>query len=318
MDINQRLRGRAFLRSPATAIPPGSGPNQGSPDQSSPDHSPDQNVADQNGAHQNGGDHSSADHSTADPMLRDRNLTDRALLRIGALTGVLGVVVEVVMDQLHPARSQPNDSAAAFREYAQSAIWTWVHIGQFLGTVLILTALLALARTLARQPGPAGALALLGAAAAVITTSIFAVQMAVDGVALKAAIDVWTKASGSAGEASAFQLADGLRSIEKGLGGFFQMVNGLTLLALGVSVALGRMYPRWLGWIGAAAGAGFLVGGMVTANTGFSATASTVLLAPLLFFIVFVLGASRAMWRNSAIASSVYRPGPRRDAAQAR
>jgi hypothetical protein len=308
MDINQRLRRRAFLRPTDTAGPPGSGPDQGSPDQSSPDQN-----ADQNGAHQNGGDHSSAD-----PILRDPKLTDRALLRIGALTGVLGVVVEVVMDQLHPARSQPNDSVAAFREYARSANWTWVHIGQFLGTVLILTALLALARTLARQPGLAGGLALLGAAAAVITTSIFAVQMAVDGVALKAAIDVWTKASGSAGEASAFQLADGLRSIEKGLGGFFQMVNGLTLLALGVSVALGRLYPHWLGWTGAAAGAGFLVGGMVTANTGFSATASTVLLAPLLFFIVFVLGASRAMWRSSAIASSVYVPGLRRDIGQSR
>ena len=219
-------------------------------------------------------------------------------MRVGAVVGVLGVVLQIVMDQLHPSAAQPNDSVAAFREYARSDIWTSVHIGQFFGTLLIVAALLALARSCARQPGSAGALAVLGAGAAVVTASVFAVQMAVDGVALKAAIEVWVTATGSTDQVSAFHLADSIRSVEKGVGGFFQLTNGTALFALGLSVVLGRAYPRWLGWTGAAAGVGFLVGGAVTAHTGFSTEATTVLLVPLLLFVVFLLGACAAMWRR--------------------
>ena len=45
---------------------------------------------------------------------------DRALLRLGAIVGVVGVVLQVVMDRLHPHRVDPNNSAAVFREYAES------------------------------------------------------------------------------------------------------------------------------------------------------------------------------------------------------
>jgi hypothetical protein len=224
---------------------------------------------------------------------------DRPLLRIGATAGVLGVILQIATDQLHPAHAHPNDSAAAFAEYARSGIWVSVHIGQFLGTLLIVLALIALARTAARQPGTAGALASVGAVVAVIVAAVFTVQMAVDGVALKAAVDVWSSASG-ADKSTAFLMANDIRSIEKGLGGFFQMSNGLTLLALGLSLGLGHAFPRWLGWTGVLAGAGWFAGGVITAHTGFSMEASRVLLGPLILTIVFVIGASVAMWRTSS------------------
>lgn len=56
---------------------------------------------------------------------------DRSLLRLGAAFGALGVVLQIITDRLHPHRVDPNDSAAVFREYATSDIWTAVHIGQF-------------------------------------------------------------------------------------------------------------------------------------------------------------------------------------------
>src|SRR5215213_10667342 len=87
---------------------------------------------------------------------------ERALLRIGAVTAVLGIVVEIVMDLLHPSGADPNDSAAAFAEYARSGDWAYVHIGQFLGTLLVVITLVALSRPLSRQPGLAGALATVG------------------------------------------------------------------------------------------------------------------------------------------------------------
>ena len=225
---------------------------------------------------------------------------ERALLRIGAVTAVLGIVVEVVMDRLHPSGADPNDSAAAFAEYARSGDWAYVHMGQFLGTLLIVLTLVALSRPLSRQPGLAGALASVGAVTAVLVAAVFAVQMAVDGVALKGAIDAWAGATSVAERATTFQVADGIRWVEKALSSFFHLTNGLTLLALGLSVALGDRYRSWPGWVGALSGVAFLAGSVTVARTGFSAEADRLLLPGLLLSAVFVLGAAWSMWRTPA------------------
>ena len=224
---------------------------------------------------------------------------DSALLRVGAVAGLTGLALQVVMDRLHPARADPNDSRAAFTEYAHSGIWTAVHIGQFLGTLLLALALLALARALSRQPGLPGALAVVGAVTAVLLAAVFTVQMAVDGVALRAAIDTWTHAPAGPARTSAFQVAEGVRGLEKGLSGFFHLANGLTLVSLGLSVALGQLYARWLGWVAALAGLAFLAGGWVTAHTGFSPQAGLFLTPALLLLAVFVVGACVSMWRRA-------------------
>jgi hypothetical protein len=227
---------------------------------------------------------------------------DRSLLRLGAVAGVAGLLLQVLAGQLHPGHADPNDSSAAFAEYARSDDWVAVHIGQYLGTLLIAVALIALARSAARQPGTAGALAVVGAVGAVVVAAVFTVQMAVDGVALKAAVGAWAGASG-AERPAAFLMADDIRAVEKGLAGFFQMTNGWTLLILGLSLALGRAFPRWLGWTAAVAGAGWLAGGVATAYTGFSPVASTILLGPTLLSLVFLIGVCVAMWRRGTLPS---------------
>ena len=97
---------------------------------------------------------------------------------------------------------------------------------------------------------------------AVLVAAVFAVQMAVDGVALKAAINTWVDAPSPGDQSAAFQVAEAVRWTEKGLGGFFQFLNGITLLALGVSIALGARYPKWIGFVGALAGIGFVAGAL--------------------------------------------------------
>jgi hypothetical protein len=226
--------------------------------------------------------------------------TDSALLRIGAVLGVTGVLLQIVMDQMHPAHADPNDSQAAFTEYSHYGLWTLVHIGQFLGTLFLVLALLALARTLSRQRGVAGALAVIGAVTAIMLGTVFAVQMAVDGVALRSAIHTWTKAAPGSEKTSAFQVADGLRGLEKGLSGFFHLNNGLTLITLGLSIALGNLFARWLGAIAVLSGLAFLIGGIVTARAGFSDDAGLVLTPALLLLAVFIVGICISMWRRAA------------------
>ena len=231
-----------------------------------------------------------------------RSTSDRALLRIGAVAIPIGIVLQILMETLHPSNADPNDSAAAFQEYAASNTWTIVHIGQFFAALLVALALVTLARSLTRQGGVAGALAVIGGVTAILVAAIFAVQMAVDGVALKATIDTWTNATQARDKASAYQVAEGMRALEKGLSGFFHLVNGTTLLALGLAIAFGRSYPRWLGWVGAVSGLGFLAGGIVTAHTGFSPLAGTVLLGPTVLVAIFLIGAAVCMWRRSSTA----------------
>ena len=225
---------------------------------------------------------------------------DATVLRLGAAAGLVAIVLTLVMDRLHPGHAAPNDSAAVFPEYAASEIWVYVHIGQFLGTTLVVMSLLALARSLSRQYGAPGALALAGMVSALMVVVVFAVQMAVDGVVLWHAVRVWVDAAPGPAQDTAFQVAESVRSAEKGLSGFFHLSNGLTLLSLGLSVALGRLYARWLGWVSVAAGCLFLVGGVVTARTGFSPESSLVLTPGALLLVVFLVGACVSMWRRAA------------------
>jgi len=226
---------------------------------------------------------------------------DRLALRAGAVAGLVGLVLRIVTDQLHPSTAPPNDSAAAFREYARSDIWTYVHVGQYLCALLIVMSLLALARRLSRQDSLAGVLALVGGVMAVMVAVVFTVQMAVDGVALRSAVHAWVTAAPGAATVSAFGVAESVRSLEKGLSGFFLLNDGFTLLALGLAIALGHRYARWLGWAGAVAGVAFLVGGVVTASTGFSPESGVFLGPGSILLAVFVVGVCVSMWRDDAL-----------------
>jgi hypothetical protein len=234
---------------------------------------------------------------SADPVAQG----DCVLFRLTSALGVLGVVTVVVMEVfLHPHQAHPNNSPAAFREYAASGAFTSIHIGDFVGTVGIVLAFVGLYRSVSAQGGWSRACATVGVVAAIVTAAIFAVQMAVDGVALKSAVDNWASAPVSE-KPVAFRVADGIRDVEKGLSGFFQITNGIALLALGTALALGRTKARWLGVVGALAGVGALVGGWTTAHTGFSAAASRFSLPTVVFLVVFVLGVCTLLWRQGFI-----------------
>lgn len=230
------------------------------------------------------------------PDPRPERQLDRRILRLGALSGVVGVIVEFAAGTLHPGHVQPNDSVAVFQEYAASSVWTNVHIAQFVGGFLVAIALIILAASMPRT-GVSGALAFVAGVAGVLVAAVFAVQMAVDGVALKWTIDAWLAAAPADRPAALF-VAESVRDLEKGLSGFFHLLNGTTLLTVGASIAAGRAYPRALGWLGIVAGVGFIAGGVATAHTGFSPASGELLSPAALVGIVFLVGAAVTMWRS--------------------
>jgi hypothetical protein len=228
-------------------------------------------------------------------------------LRIAALGGIVGVLSQLALAQLHAGHGDPNDSAHAFADYAASDIWTNVHIGQFAGTLLIALALLALARSVARDGGVPQALAGVATVTLVTLIAVFAVQMAVDGVALKAAADAWVAATDPTAKAVAYSAAETVRSIEKGLSAFFNLLNGTAILALGAAIVASRSHSRVVGAIGALTGLGFITGGIEAAHTGFSPEAAAILSPTALFLAVFLVGLLVTAWRAPRSAQQARR-----------
>src|SRR5262245_28085398 len=121
-------------------------------------------------------------------------MTARAFLRLSAFLLLVGVVLSFVAGFLHPSHEKPNEHVAVFAEYAASTNWIAVHLGQFVGIAILIAGLVALYYALDVRSGAPMWLARFGAVAAVATLALYAVLQAVDGVALKHAVDAWSSA----------------------------------------------------------------------------------------------------------------------------
>jgi hypothetical protein len=191
--------------------------------------------------------------------------------------------------------ADPNDSLAAFSEYAADRLWGASHLGQFIGIVSIGVALLVLGRTLGDGPA-VEACVLLGGAGTVASVATAAALQAVDGIALKAMVDAWAAAPADQ-KVAAFHAAYGVRRIEVGLASLTSLLLGLTTLAYALALLATKSYPRWLGAVGLVGAGGLLVSGVAMAYRGFSPFEMDVSmpssLALMLFLVVFAVMALR-------------------------
>jgi hypothetical protein len=192
----------------------------------------------------------------------------RTAVRAGTALVLGGGVAEYAVTTLHPHSAQPNDHAAAFAEYAASDDWIAVHLGQFAAGLVLLVGVLTLLSAL-RSAGAPRPLVRTGTALTVLAGSVFAVLQAVDGIALKHAVDSLAAAPPEQADAW-FHDAEIVRWTEWSMAAFSQLTLGLTVLALALAVARSRALPRWTALPAAVAGAGFLVNGGLVASAGFS------------------------------------------------
>jgi hypothetical protein len=168
-----------------------------------------------------------------------REFTLSGVLMLGGFA--LNAVVTVA---LHPS-GEEGDREAIFAEYADGGAWVATHLGQFAGVLLGLAGLFVLARAMRLE---APHLAAFAAAGAVITAATWAVAQAVDGVALKHAVDAWADASRPE-EASRFAAAESVLWTDWGVQSYFRVLYALTLTLLGVAVAVSRLFvPGSGGW----------------------------------------------------------------------
>ena len=220
---------------------------------------------------------------------------DRLTARIGAVLFLLGLVVVIISTQLHPAHENPMDNPAVFREYAQSGLWVAVHLGQLAGFLLVIGGLIALSFSVAIRPDAAAAVARFGLAAAVMTGASFTILQAVDGIALKRAVDAWVSAPADQ-QVAAFA-AEAIRWIEIGVNSVSFSLVGLTLVLYGIALALSSVYPSWTGWLAVAAGIAHLIRGVGVSYLGF--VPSIAALIGLALLAVWTVVMVVLMWRQS-------------------
>jgi hypothetical protein len=242
-------------------------------------------------------------HSTPD--------LERPMLRMGSIAFLAGMVIFLVSTILHPGREDPTDHPLVFAEYAEDELWVASHIGQFAGGMLAFAGgFIALFRLLARSESAiASALGWMGLAVTIAAGSALAVLQAVDGIALKIAVDTWyaiptspsTSADGSEGEkAIAFRVAEGIRWTEIAANSFFRILQGSVGIIFGVAIAVSaKTLSRWIGALGVFAGVATIILGVRVAYVGFATVGSIEDTVSTWTYLAWVVILGIFMWRKS-------------------
>ncbi len=231
---------------------------------------------------------------------------ERPLNRIGAVAIILGVIIFGVSGAFHGGH-QPHDLVVTLPQYATNANWTVVHLGQFLGRLLVVGGLVGLYRSITLGPG--AALAQLGFVAAVVAISVYAANQAVDGIAIKFVAEEWVNAP-AAEKDVAFRVAEAVRHIEIGLTSLTVLIMGVAFILYGAAIELSRVYPRWLGWLTVVGGVLWVVVSIFYAYTGFSPLAITINQVAGYVLLVWALALAVLMWRRASTIDRTVSPSP--------
>src|SRR6266511_1477825 len=175
-------------------------------------------------------------------------MTDRPSLRLSATLLLIGELLSLLAGLFHPSQESPNDHSAVFVEYASSAHWTLIHLGQFAGMAIIIAGLLVLFLALNVHAGTPGRASRFGAVSAGVTLALYGALQAVDGVALKQAVDAWASAP-DAEKAARFASAEAIRWLEWGVSSYQSFMLGLSLLLLATTIVWIARAPGLLGYL---------------------------------------------------------------------
>jgi hypothetical protein len=200
------------------------------------------------------------------------------MLRMGSVAFLAGLVIIIVSTLFHTSSEDLMDNLVVFAVYAESDTWIAAHIGQFAGVVLVFAGgFVALFRLLVKsESGMASALAWFGLVTSIITARTFTILQAVDGIALKIAVDTWyaipspSAADSREQKAIAFGVAEGIRWTEIGINSYNRILQGVVALIFGVAIVRSALLSRWIGTVGIIAGAATVIAGVGVAYVGFA------------------------------------------------
>jgi len=218
--------------------------------------------------------------------------------RLGAISLIVGTFLMTILSFVHPHQADPNNNLAVFAEYADDPGWLATHLGQlFANFIILIVATFAIYRSLISENEYAANWARLGMITALLTMAVFAADQALDGIALKQAVDAWTAAPIDT-KSIYFGVAESVRWLEYGLNGVYNVLQGVSVLFLSLGAVSATIYPRWLGWTGVIAGGlARIIVGIATMSTGFSALVGAIGMIAFLGGTIWVFAVTYFLWR---------------------
>jgi hypothetical protein len=217
--------------------------------------------------------------------------------RLVAIAAIGGAALLAVGTWLHPMGADPNAPLAAFTEYAADQHWVASHLMQLSGIALMVAALALFSRMMAT--GRADVASSLGKVFAVASLAVASALQAVDGVALKAMVNVWAAAP-EPNKQMLFVGAFAVRQIEIGLASIASLLFGLTAALYGVAILIDSRFPKWLGFVAIAGGIPTAISGVVIAYTGFSGLEMAIIMPSNILILVWMVAMGVYAWRMPA------------------
>lgn len=236
--------------------------------------------------------------------IKEGSMQDKTLLRIGAVSLIVGIVVfvlSVFAGLLQLAEGEPGDFRPLLQSIADSPLWGGIHVVGLAALLLFIGGLLALSRSITKEPG--SALAQLGFTSALLGGVFLSIQSIMEGShTMKALTEAWAAATD---KEVLFTVAKTLFNLGTDFGSWgVVIIFGVVPIIFGLAIVLTDIYPKWLGWMA-------LVGGVGAASMGIALFLQGLFHAGIFSFFVFavvvtlwliVMGV--LMWRRAGAAAN--------------
>jgi len=221
-------------------------------------------------------------------------MLDGSKRKVAAACAITGSILLIVGTYLHPVPADPNDAVMAFTEYAADRLWVASHLMQLAGVALILTTLIVLAEL--QQAVSSGFCYRIAAAGAIACLAVAAALQAIDGIALKRAVNVWSAAPIMKKDI-AFYAALAIRQAEVGLASMLSILLGVTATLYGLAMLGDSAFPNWVAALAVLGGAATAVAGVIMAYAGFSAMEMLISMPANCVLLLWTLIIGILMWR---------------------
>jgi len=203
---------------------------------------------------------------------------------------------------LFHAGGDANNHPAIFATYAADTMWTAVHVGQFVSMAILLLGLFTLFFALDVQTGMARCAGRFGAAMALVTLAVYSGVLAVDGVALKQAVNAWVSAP-EAEKAARFASAEAIRWLEWGMRSYENFALGIAVLLFTAAVARTAWIARPIAYLMGLSGLTYLVQGWVAGSEGFSQTHTMAIILAEVLNVAWMIWLFVLAWRRQELAA---------------
>jgi hypothetical protein len=235
-------------------------------------------------------------------------MADQKVLRLSATLLFIGLVFSSLMQFPHPPGGATIE--ATFANYAASRDWAAIHLGQFVAEAILLAGLLVLFFALNLSAGPPRWVGFFGATAAGVALALAAVLFAVDGVALKQAVDAWASAP-AAEQATRFAGAETIRWLEWGTNSYWEFMRGLACVLFAITIVWTARVPRPVGYLMGVAGLAFILLGWSVGTRGFTPATTIPMYASYTALFAVTIWLLIVAWRRTTpVAAAQAQPQP--------